>query len=123
MNIKKLAIVRIITIIGSLSKVSAVTVRTFKKYRNQNSASYSRSQIDGSNSILDIISLVNKYLWFAIWFFCFLFMIWNGYKLITANGDEKAMKSAKDGLLWSWIWLAICFLAYIIVNLAVKLFA
>jgi hypothetical protein len=50
-------------------------------------------------------------------------MIRNGYKLISANGDEKAMKAAKTGLLWSIIWLAICLLAYIIVNIAVRLFA
>jgi hypothetical protein len=69
-----------------------------------------------------VINLVNNYLWFAVWFVCFLFMIINWYKLITAHGDEKKTSSAMTGLWWSVVWIVICLLAYIIVNLAVKLF-
>jgi uncharacterized membrane protein YjfL (UPF0719 family) len=50
-------------------------------------------------------------------------MIINGYKLITAHWDEKQTKAAIKWLLWAVIWIVICLLAYIIVNLAVKLFA
>ena len=78
--------------------------------------------IDWDYSILDIINLVNNYLRFAVGFVCFLFMIINGYKLITAHGDEKQSSSAMTGLMWSIVWIVICLLAYIIVNLAVKLF-
>ena len=78
--------------------------------------------INWDYSILDVINLVNNYLWFAVWFVCFLFMIINGYKLITAHGDEKKTSSAMTGLMWSIVWIVICLLAYIIVNLAVKLF-
>ncbi len=119
-NIKKLTTLWIISLIGCLSKVSAVTVRTV---RDTKDTKHNRSQIDGSNSILGLISLVNDYLWFAIWFFCFIFMIWNWFKLISANWDEKAMSSARKALLWSGIWIVVCLLAYIIVNLAVRLFA
>lgn len=121
MKIKTLASLWIITLIGLLSKTYAVTVRTLK--RTKDTAEHNRTQVDGTRSIIDIISLVNSYLWFAIWFFCFIFMIWNWFKLITSNWDDKAMGSARKALIWSWIWLAICLLAYIIVNLAVKLFA
>ncbi len=119
MNIKKIIALFTTIVIGLLSKVSAVTVRTLKK--TEDSADHSRTQIDGSRSILNIISFVNSYLWFAVWFVCFLFMIWNGYKLIMSTWDEK--QSPTKGLLWSIIWIVICLLAYIIVNLAVKLFA
>jgi len=78
--------------------------------------------INWDYSILDVINLVNNYLWFAVWFVCFLFMIINWYKLITAHGDEKKTSSAMTGLWWSVVWIVICLLAYIIVNLAVKLF-
>lgn len=108
-------------IVSMSTKVYAVTAWTLKK--TTDSAEHSWTQIVGSRSILDIISMVNSYLWFAIWFCCFLFMIWNGFKLISANWDEKSMDSAKKALLWSGIWIAICLLAYIIVNLAVRLFA
>ena len=121
MNIKKIIWCWIILLIGSISKVSAVAVWTLKKTKD--TADHSRTLISGSRSILDIISLVNEYLRFSIWLFCFIFMIWNGFKLITANWDDKAMSSAKKALLWSGIALAVCLLAYIIVNLAVKLFA
>ena len=119
-NIKKLSSILIISLIGWISKVSAIIVYTV---RDTKDTKYDMAQIDGSNSILSIISLVNDYLWFAIWFFCFIFMIWNWYKLISANWDEKVMSSAKKALLWSGIWIVVCLLAYIIVNLAVRLFA
>ena len=119
-NIKKLSSIWIITSIGFISKVSAVTTQTFR--RTKDSADYTRSQIDGTHSILDIISFVNSYLWFAVWFVCFLFMIINGYKLIMNNWDEKQSSTATTWLLKSIIWIVICILAYIIVNVAVKLF-
>jgi len=121
MKIKTLATLLIISLIGSLSRVSAVTVWTLR--RTKDTADHDRTQVDGVRSVVDVISLVNNYLWFAIWFFCFIFMIWNWYKLIIANWDDKAMSSAKTALIWSGIWLAICLLAYIIVNLAINLFA
>jgi len=81
------------------------------------------STLTWSRSVTDIISLVNSYLWFAIGLVCFLFMIWNGYQLIMARGDGKQMTSAKSALIWSAFWLAVCLLAYVIVNIAIKLFA
>lgn len=103
------------------SKVFAVSAHILQG--TTDAADQAHEQVDGSRSILNTISMVNSYIWFFIGFFCFVFMIWNGYKLITANGDEKAMKSARTALLWSFIWLAICIVAYIIVNIAVNLFA
>lgn len=103
------------------SKAFAVSVHILQG--TTDAADRANEQVEGSRSILNTISMVNSYIWFFIGFFCFVFMIWNGYKLITGNGEEKAMKSAKTALLWSFIWLAICILAYIIVNIAVNLFA
>jgi len=104
------------------SRAFAITVYTFQK-KPEDAASGTVGYSYGGRSIFRTISSVNSYIRFFIGFFCFVFMIWNGYKLITANGDEKAMKSAKTALLWSFIWLAVCILAYIIVNIAVNLFA
>lgn len=121
MNIKKLTSIWIITLIVSMSKTYAVTAQTLRK--TEDTADHIRSQIDGSRSLLDIISFVNSYLWFAIWFVCFLFMVINGYKLIMNNWDEKQSETATSWLVKSIIWILICLLAYIIVNVAVKLFA
>lgn len=119
-KLKKLATIWIISSIGFISKVFAVTVRTF---RDTKDTEHDMSQISGSRSILDMINVINSYLWFTIWFCCFLFMIRNWFKLITASWDEKATWSAKKALLWSGIWIVICLLAYAIVNIAVRLFA
>lgn len=121
MKIKALTSILIITLLGVIPEVYAVTVWTLKKTRDTTDQSW--TQVDGVRSIIDVISLVNTYLWFAVWFFCFIFMIWNWFKLISANWDEKAMSSARKALIWSWVGLAVCLMAYIIVNLAVKLFA
>lgn len=74
------------------------------------------------HSLLDLIQLINNYLRFGIWFVCFLFMVVNGYKLITAHWDSKKTEAATSGLMKSIIWIGVCLLAYIIVNVTVKLF-
>jgi hypothetical protein len=64
MKIKTLATLLIISLIGSLSRVSAVTVWTLR--RTKDTADHDRTQVDGVRSVVDVISLVNNYLWFAI---------------------------------------------------------
>lgn len=121
-SIIKVATIWIITLFGFISNTYGIETSVLRQ-PTSDMAKYGSWEIWGKISILDLISLVNSYIWFAIGFFCFVFMIWNWYKLIMANWDSKSMDSAKKALLWSAIWLAICLLAYIIVNLAVKLFA
>lgn len=121
MKIKALTSTLVLTLVGVIPKTYAVTVWTFQKTKD--TAGNESTQVDGVRSIIDVISLINTYLRFAVWLCCFLFMIWNWFKLISANGDNKATSSARKSLIWSWIALAVCLMAYIIVNLAVKLFA
>ena len=104
------------------ANASAVTLRTLKWALNGD-IDNDPTQIGWQRSILNIISLVNNYLWFIIGLACFWFMVWNGYQLIMARGDEKQMKSATNALIWCAVWLTVCILAHIIVNIAVKLFA
>jgi len=104
------------------ANASAVTLRTLKWALNGD-IDNDPTQIEWQRSILNIISLVNNYLWFIIGLACFWFMVWNGYQLIMARGDEKQMKSATNALIWCAVWLTVCILAHIIVNIAVKLFA
>lgn len=124
----KILINRIFTLLVTIfatfvfSRAFAIDVYTFQD-KPYDAAAGTVGYSYGGRSILNTISSVNSYIWFFVGFFCFVFMIWNGYKLISANGDEKAMKSARTALLWSVVWLAICILSYIIVNVAVKLFA
>lgn len=105
-----------------ISSTNAVTLWTIK-WPIGGDVHEETTMIEGQRSIFNMISLVNKYLWFAIWFVCFAFMVWNGYQLIMARGDEKQMKSATNSLIGCAVWLAVCILAHIVVNIAVKLFA
>ena len=123
-HFKKLVSILVVTLVGCISKAYAVRVSVLRGTKDTaGNTSYLYTQIDWNRSLLGMISLVNEYLWFSVWFFCFLFMIINGYKLITANWDEAETKKATKALLWSVIWITICLLAYIIVRLAVNLFA
>ncbi len=80
-------------------------------------------QLDWNYSILDIIKFVNDYLWFAIWFVCFLFIVINGIKLIISRWDEQETKKAMSALVGCVVWILVCLWSYIIVNLAIRLFA
>ena len=121
---KKIIALLNIFIIYCACVTQALTVFTIEgKYGSNPDVPKDWVQIEWSHAVLDIIAMVNSYLRFWIWFFCFLFMIWNWYKLISANWDEKATGSATKALIWCAIWIAICLLAYVIVNIAVNLFA
>jgi len=104
------------------SNANAVTLRTLK-WAIGGDFSKDPTQIEWQHSIFNIISLVNNYLWFIIGLACFWFMVWNGYQLIMARWDDKQMKSSTNALIWCAVWLTVCILAHIIVNVAVKLFA
>ncbi len=120
---KALILLQIIVVTTLLSTTNAVSVWTLRPRIWNPDIPQQPTQIDWSRSFLDILSVVNSYLRFAIWFVCFLFMIWNGFKLIMSRWDEKDMKSAQNALIWCGVWLVTCFLAYIIVNIAIKLFS
>ena len=121
---KKIIWLSIITLFTLLSKVNAVRLWTLNKNSSMwGDAANDWTLVMGERSVFDMIKVVNSYLRFGVGFVCFLFMIINGYKLITANGDQKQTEAATSSLIKSIIWVAVCLLAYIIVNLAVKLFA
>ena len=112
----------LITLFTFISNVDAVKVRTLE-WTVQWDAANKTTATEGNYDIFGLIKVINSYLWFGIWVVCFIFMIINGYKLITAHWDEKQTKAATSALFKSIIWIAICLLSYIIVNLAVKIFA
>ena len=120
---KALILLQVIIVTTLLSTTNAVSVWTLRPRTWNPDIPQQPTQIDWSRSFLDILSVVNSYLRFAIWFVCFLFMIRNGFKLIMSRWDEKDMKSAQNALIWCGVWLVTCFLAYIIVNIAIKLFS
>lgn len=123
---KKLSVILSTLLINFFSSADALYAFTFSRNKHSQADVADNpgdwTWINWDYSVLDVINLVNSYLRFAVGFVCFLFMIINGYKLITAHGDEKQTSSAMTGLMGSIVWIVICLLAYIIVNVAVKLF-
>lgn len=105
------------------SVVNAVSLYIPKQGNAVDYDTRGKVQLDWNYSILDIIKFVNDYLWFAIWFVCFLFVVVNGIKLIISRWDEQETKKAMHVLVWCVIWILVCLWAYIIVNLAIRLFA
>jgi len=51
-----------------------------------------------------------------------LLIIFNGFRYITAQGNEEQTSQAKQGLQWSIVGLIISILAYVIVTATAKLF-
>ncbi len=105
-----------------ISRVSAVTVFLPKQWSATDYNPKNVTQVEWQYSMLDVIQFVNDYLWFAIWFVCFLFIIINWIKLITSRWDEKETSSAMKALIGCVVWIVICLSAYIIVNVALRLF-
>lgn len=114
----------IVGVVLSINKVvQGVSVFIPKKWSATDYNPADKQQIDGNYSLLDVIKFVNDYLWFAIWFVCFLFVVINGIKLITSRWDEKETSSALKALIGCVVGIVICLSAYIIVNLTLRLFS
>jgi len=126
MKIVKKIIVSIIWVFIALIYIPCVhAVTAFTPWDNtrRNKDVPIQEQIEWVHSIFDIISFVNSYLWLGIWLICFIVLIWNWIKLIIARWDTKEMKATTSALIWCAIGLLVCILSYIIVNLALRLFA
>jgi hypothetical protein len=62
------------------------------------------------NGVLGIIGLVSM-----------LYIILNGFRYITARGDDEQTSKAKQGLQWAVIGLVVAILAYVIVAAVLSL--
>ena len=74
-------------------------------------------------SFYDTIQLINKYLWFAISVVCMWVLVYGGFVLMTASGDEKKMEQANKLLTWALIGIVISLLSYAIVRIITNLLA
>jgi hypothetical protein len=83
---------------------------------------WSTSIQENESTLLNVIQLINSYLWFAIWVVCMAVLIRGWVKLITAQWDEKKMAEANKLLLWALAWIIISLLSYALIRLIVNLF-
>jgi uncharacterized membrane protein YwzB len=70
----------------------------------------------GTNGIMDLIA---KFLGF-ITIIAVLYIIWAGFQILTAGGDEEKVKKGRTTVIQVVIGIIVIWLAYTIVNLIVN---
>ena len=77
---------------------------------------------ENENTRTAYVNLINFYLWFSIGIVAMAVLVIGGYKLITANGDAKAMSAANQMLMNAGIGIVVSMLAYTLIRVIVNLF-
>lgn len=73
----------------------------------------------GGPSLLEIIRAVTNILIFLVGAVAVVVIIISGFRLATSAGDAGAVKSARDGILYSVVGVFIAIAAYAIVNFVI----
>ncbi|MEF2176209.1 MAG: hypothetical protein V3575_07105 [Candidatus Absconditabacteria bacterium] len=74
------------------------------------------------NFVADLLRTINKYIWFAIGVAAVLVLMWGGWELMSANGDESKVKNANNILTYLVIGIIIALFAYTLIRIAANLF-
>lgn len=110
--------------VASLSFSHALIVEVPSQQGQEDVAVTGPTQIQADEgSFFDTIQLINKYLRFAISVVCMWVLVYGGFKLMTASGDEKKMEEANKLLTWALIGIVISLLSYAIVRIVTNLLA
>lgn len=71
--------------------------------------------------LVDVINIVNKYLWFSLWLIAMIIFVYAGIKLIVSWKSEEFKKS-NTMLLGAGIAIVVSMLSYTLINLLINLF-
>lgn len=71
--------------------------------------------------LIDIINIINKYLWFSIWLIAMAIFVYAGILLIVW-WEKSNFEKANKMLLWAGVAIIVAILSYTIVNLLINLF-
>lgn len=74
------------------------------------------------NTTMELIQMINEYLWFFVWLVAFLLVAYSGFKIITAQGEKEQISKSYDLLIGSVVVIFISLLSYTLVRLVVNLF-
>lgn len=120
----RLGIYGLFICVASLSFSHALIVEVPSQQGQEDVAVTGPTQIQSDEgSIFDTIQLINKYLWFAISVVCMWVLVFGGFKLMTASGDEKKMSEANKILTGALIGIVISLLSYALVRIVTNLLA
>ena len=82
---------------------------------------WSTSVSTDRTEVIDIINIINKYLWFSLWLIAMIIFVYAGILLIVWWKKENFEKSNKM-LIWAGVALVISILSYTVINLLINLF-
>ena len=75
-----------------------------------------------SKSYLNVINIINDYLWFWLAAVCVWVLVYVGFKLMTAQWDKDKMKQANQALVGMVIGLAIAYFSYTVIRMVANWF-
>lgn len=74
-----------------------------------------KGEVSKTNPIIDIVKIIIKVLSYVIGVAAVIGIIVSGLRFITANGDSNAVNTARSGLIYSLIGIAVVVFAQVIV--------
>lgn len=101
-----------------LTAVSPVSLPVYADSRDeaQNGANLANSGGGSNQNLPDIITTIINVMLFIAAALAVIMIIYGGIRYITAHGDEKQVKVAKDTIVYSVTGLIIAILAYALVT-------
>jgi len=73
-------------------------------------------------SIINLVKLINEYLWFSLGAVCMIVAIYAGYQIIMSKWDKAKMKKGNEVLVGAIVGIMIAIFSYVIIRLVVNLF-
>jgi len=75
-----------------------------------------------SSSVSDIAATISNIMLFVLGAVAVIMIVVGGIRYATSNGDQSAVKGAKDTILYAVVGLIVALIAYAIVNFVINQF-
>jgi glucokinase len=109
-----------------LNQVFALTIETVDLTQTSTPVWWQANRLGpintSSDSYLNVINIVNDYLWFALAAVCVGTLVYAGIRLMTARWDKAKMQQANRALVGMVIGLGIAYFSYTIVRIIANWF-
>lgn len=114
------------TCIVLMTETYALTVETID-IKNSYTPNKSRGSNFGNiqadaDGYVNVINVVNEYLWFWLAAVAVWVLVYAGFMLMTAQWDKAKMKQANQALVWLVIGLAVAYFSYTVIRMVANWF-